>query len=83
MLTNGVVVAVGGDIPDRHDQVPDADGRVLPRGGAKVQVDAGLRAHGLADGGYQRVPSGVGADSHSVRNYACFIGLRTETLRGV
>ena len=72
---------MGGDIPYRHDQVEDADGRVLTRGGAKIQVDAGLRTDGLADGGHRRVHAGLGTDPHSVRNHLSFIGSQTEWLR--
>ena len=50
-------LALGGDIPHRHDQVPHTDRRVLTRGRPKVHVDARLRAESVAGRGCGRVRS--------------------------
>lgn len=44
-------LAVGMHLPYRHDQVADADGRVLAYYRSEVQINSRLRADGLEDGG--------------------------------
>jgi len=58
---------LGGDIPDRYDQVSYADGRVFARYREKVQVYVGLREDNLEDGRYKGVHAGVDPDAYSVR----------------
>lgn len=42
-------LAMGYNIPHRYDQVSNADGRVHTCHRAKVQINHGLRPHGMAD----------------------------------
>lgn len=58
---------MGGDIPDRYDQVSYADRWVLARYREKVQVYVGLREDDLEDGGYKGVHPRVDPDAYSVR----------------
>ena len=59
--------ALGDHIPNRHDQVAYANGRLFARRWSKVQIDSTLRSHGMADRGCWRVHTGSGTNTHSVR----------------
>ena len=61
------ILALGSDIPDRHDQVSDADGWIFSRYREKVQLYVGLREDDLEGGGDKGVHAGVDPHAYSVR----------------
>ena len=61
------MLALGSHIPDRHDKVSHADGWILTRYRAKVQVYIGLREDDLEDGRYKSVHAGIDPYAYSVR----------------
>lgn len=64
---------MGSDIPHRHDQVADADRRLLAFDWAEIQVNARLCAHGVAHGGLLCVHARTWPHPHSVRRLAAVV----------
>lgn len=59
------VTALGRDIPNRHDQVADADRWLLPKHRPKIQIHYGLSPDNLEDRRDLSVHARIGSNSHS------------------
>jgi hypothetical protein len=61
---------LGSDIPNRYDQVSHADGWILTRYRAKVQIYVGLSEDNMEDGRREGVHAGINPNAYSVRRLA-------------